>query len=177
MNRAFFSNKSTLDHNEANTYQINCKKRSAKMKKSIHILLIVISLSLVTFNVSAQCKGFAKKICKSELQPYIHDGNYHAAILSEGEEAELYKTFYANQQYRIAVCGSDSAALIEFKIVDANRNVLYSNREHNLAKTWDFKLEASQQLKIVVKVPVSSRKKGDAEIMSECVAIMFGFKE
>jgi len=147
------------------------------MKKYIPYLALAFLISSITYNVSAQCKGFAKKICKVELVPFIHDGNYHAAILSEGEEAELYKTFYANQQYRVAVCGSDSSSLIEFKVVDANRNVLYSNREHNLSKTWDFKLEASQQLKIVVKVPVSNRKKPDAEILSGCVAIMFGFKD
>jgi len=147
------------------------------MKKYIPYLALLFLITSVSYNVSAQCKGFAKKICKTELLPYIHDGNYHAAILSEGEEAELYKTFYSNQQYRIAVCSSDSASQIEFKVIDANRNVLYNNREHNLSRTWDFKLEASQQLKIVVKVPVSNRKKPDAEILSGCVAIMFGFKD
>ena len=147
------------------------------MKKITPVLALVFFISSVSFTVSAQCKGFAKKICKLELIPYIHDGNYHAAILSEGEEAELYKTFYSNQQYRIAVCGSDTAFQIEFKVIDSNRNVLYNNREHNLSKIWDFKLDASQQLKIVVKVPVSSKKKSDTEILSGCVAIMFGFKE
>lgn len=177
MNRAYSSNQSHNRVIEPNLANNSVNKRFVQMKNAIHFLALLIILSLASYNTSAQCKGFAKKICKSELAPYIHDGNYHAAILSEGEEAELYKTFYANQQYRIAVCGSDSAAQIEFKVVDANRNVLYNNRDHNLSKTWDFKLESSQQLKIVVKVPVSSRKKADAEILSGCVAIMFGFKE
>ena len=177
MNRVYFFNQSNKRSSVSNMANKTVNKRLAPMKNAIQFLALLIFLSLVSYNASAQCKGFAKKICKTELQPYIHDGNYHAAILSEGEEAELYKTFYANQQYRVAVCGSDSAAQIEFKVVDANRNVLYSNRDHNLSKTWDFKLEASQQLKIVVKVPVSSRKRADAEILSGCVAIMFGFKE
>ena len=146
------------------------------MKKLIPVFVIAILLSAISINVSAQCKGFAKKICKLELLPYIHDGNYHAAILTEGEEAELYKTFYADQEYRIAVCGSDILSSVEFKVIDANRNVLYSNKDHNLSKTWDFKLESSQQLKIVVKVPASAQKKADAEIISGCVAIMFGIK-
>ena len=67
------------------------------------ILLLLMALGLQTVN--AQCKGFAKKICKIELEPFIHDGNFHAAILTEGEEAELYKTFYSDTEYRIAVCG------------------------------------------------------------------------
>lgn len=137
------------------------------------ILLLLMALGLQTVN--AQCKGFAKKICKIELEPFIHDGNFHAAILTEGEEAELYKTFYSDTEYRIAVCGSDALPNVEFKIIDANKNVLYSNKEHNFSRTWDFKLQSSQQLKILVKVHPSG--KNAEEVVSGCVAIMFGFKE
>ena len=120
-------------------------------------------------------KGFAKKICKLELIPYIHDGNYHAAILTEGEEAELYKTFYSGQDYRIAICGSDALGIIEFQVIDAYKNVLFDNTKENHSRVWDFNLESSQQLKIAVKVPVG---KEDSEYPeSGCVAIMFGFKE
>jgi len=52
--------------------------------------------------------------------------------------------------------------------------VLYSNKDHDFSKTWDFKLESSQQLKVVVKVP--SRGDKSQEPASGCVAIMFGFK-
>ena len=145
------------------------------MKSTIPALLLIASLFAVNYTVHAQCKGFAKKICKQELTPYIHDGNYHAAILTEGEEAELYKTFYMGQNYRIAVCGAEPLTKIEFQVIDAYKNTLYDNREHNYAMTWDFKLESSQQLKIVIKVPVSNKQ---AEYpFSSCVAIMFGFKE
>ena len=145
------------------------------MKRILSILFVVSLGILYTPTINAQCKGFAKKMCKLELIPYIHDGNYNAAILTEGEEAELYKTFFSDQEYRLAVCGSDNMDPIEFKVIDANRKVLYSNKDHNLSKFWDFKLESSQQLKIVVKVPVSESE--TMEPQSGCVAIMFGFKE
>lgn len=145
------------------------------MKKVFRIVAITSILFFVAVQVNAQCKGFAKKICKLELIPYIHDGNYHAAILTEGEEAELYKTFYSGQEYRIAVCGSEALPEIEFQVIDAQRNVLYDNRDSKLTRIWDFKVEASQQLKISVKVPVGD---GTSEYpASGCVAIMFGFKE
>lgn len=146
------------------------------MKRILPVVVVLFILVTVNFSANAQCKGFAKKICKLELIPYIHDGNYHAAILNEGEEAELYKTFYDGQQYRIAVCGSDAFPNIEFKVVDANKNVLYDNKDHNMSKIWDFKLESSQQLKIIVKVPVANPNKPQTDILSGCVAIMFGFK-
>jgi len=136
--------------------------------------VLTLLLALATFKVDAQCKAFAKKDCLPELSPYTHDGNYHAAVLVEGEEAELYKTFYSDMEYRVAIVGEGKLPAIEFKILDENKNVLYSNKDHEYAKTWDFKLESSKQLKLVVKV-TPFNKPGDVPA-SGCVAIMFGFK-
>jgi hypothetical protein len=147
------------------------------MKKLVPYLILVLFCTSISYNVSAQCKSFAKKVCKSELIPYIHDGNFNAAMLTEGEEADFYKTFYADQQYRLVICGTEALPPIEFKVIDANRNVLYNNKDHNLSKTWDFKLESSQQLRIVIKVSTNGQKKSEAEIQNGCVAIMIGFKD
>jgi hypothetical protein len=142
----------------------------------IYRIIPAIALLIIaaTVNVDAQCKAFAKKVCLPELGPYTHDGNYHAAVLVEGEEAELYKTFYSDMEYRVAICGEDKLPNIEFKILDASKNVLYSNKDANYAKTWDFKLQSSQQLKLIVKV-TSFNQAGDTPA-SGCVSIMFGFK-
>ena len=151
------------------------------MKRSI-FAAVATFLLMIFFSpqTQAQCKGFAKKICKAELGDYTHDGNFHAAILTEGEEAELYKTFYSDQEYRIAICGADNIPDVEFKVVDVNRNVLYDNKTSQYSKFWDFKLESSQQLKIVIKVVTSgtaASTAADAAPPSGCVSIMFGFKE
>lgn len=145
------------------------------MKNSIIIAIFLIAFALVPINTEAQCKQFAKNTCKVGLPPYQHDGNYHAAILLEGEEAELYKTFYSNTDYRVGICGASNLGNIEFMIVDGTGKILFNNKNQNYEWNWDFRLETSQQLKIVVKVPASggmstSPKEG-------CVAIMFGFKE
>lgn len=146
------------------------------MKRSLLISLILLSFAILPFsNTNAQCKQFAKNTCKVGLSPYQHDGNYHAAVLLEGEEAELYKTFYSDTDYRIGVCGANNLGEIEFSVVDGNGKVLYNNKYNNYEWKWDFRLESSQQLKIIVKVPVTD---GLAEEPKEgCVAIMFGFKE
>lgn len=145
------------------------------MKKIIQLITILSFILLVPFSGYAQCKGFAKKICKMELGSYIHDGNYHAAVLTEGEEAELYKTCSSGQEYRLTVCSSEVFPSIEFKVLDANNRVLFFNRDHNYTRVWDFKPQASQQLKVWVRVPVSS-KSSSGDVVSGCVAIMFGFK-
>jgi hypothetical protein len=145
------------------------------MKRIFHLTIVITALVFIPLSVNAQCKSFAKKICKVELAPYIHDGNYHAAILTVGEEAELYKTFYSDTDYRISVCGSDDLPDIEFRVIDSDRNILYTNKSNDYSRIWDFRLEASQQLKIFVKVPSTEGLPED--ITTGCVAIMFGFKE
>ena len=50
-----------------------------------------------------------------------------------------------------------------------------NNKYQDYEWKWDFRLESSQQLKIVVKVPATE---GNVEEPEEgCVAIMFGFKD
>lgn len=145
------------------------------MKKVFQFFIAIAIITLVPLSASAQCKGFAKKICKVELSPFIHDGNYHAAILTIGEEAELYKTFYSDTDYRIAVCGSDALPDIEFRVITQDKDVLYNNKSKEYSRIWDFRLESSQQLKIFVKVPAGEGMPD--EVISGCVSIMFGFQE
>ncbi len=144
------------------------------MKTVKRILLPVILLIAFGGYASAQCKTFAKKECLPNLAGYTHDGNYHAAVLVEGEEAELYKTFYSDMNYRVSIVGDGKLPDIEFRVLDSNKNVLYTNKDKNYASTWDFKLESSQQLKFLIKVPSATRSGQPPS--SGCVAIMFGFR-
>jgi len=145
-------------------------------KKSILYLSILASLLVMPNALNAQCKQFAKNTCKSGLEPYQHDGNYHAALLIEGEEAELYKTFYSGRQYRIGVCGAPNLDRIEFKIIDSRSGkVLYDNSQHDYVWKWDFTLESSQQLKITIRVLAPETNLEEPE--EGCVAIMFGSKD
>ena len=141
----------------------------------IKLIFPIVALVLLagTVTVNGQCKSFAKKVGIPELGAYIHDGNYHAAVLVEGEEAELYKTFYSDMKYRVAIVGEENLSNVEFTVYDATKNVIYTNKSSNYAKSWDFELQSSQQLKLVVKVPEKS-KSGETPA-SGCVSIMFGF--
>ena len=145
-------------------------------KKGILFISLVACMISLPMAMNAQCKQFAKNTCKAGLEPYQHDGNYHAALLIEGEEAELYKTFYSYREYRIGVCGANNLAAIEFKVVDTrNGKVLYDNSLNNFDWKWDFNLESSQQLKIMVKVQIPDTNVDEPQ--EGCVAIMFGSKD
>jgi hypothetical protein len=66
--------------------------------KTIKIIsVLTLFIAFATQNVDAQCKAFAKNDALPKVSPYTHDGNYHAAVLVEGEEAELFKTFYSDR--------------------------------------------------------------------------------
>lgn len=143
------------------------------MKNSKTLLLLVVLFLTAGAAANGQCKSFAKKTCLPELGSYTHDGNYHATILSEGEEAELYKTFFSDMEYRMSVCSDENLPAVEFLVLDANRNVLYSSKDNNNSRTWDFRPQSSQQLRIVLKVPSGQNQGVPAQ---GCVSIMFGFR-
>jgi len=144
-------------------------------KASLFVTTMAV-LFLAMPSLQGQCKQFAKNTCKSGLDPYQHDGNYHAALLIEGEVAELYKTFYSDRDYRIGVCGAPNLGNVEFQVLDTRSGkVLYNNKDHDYVWKWDFRLEASQQLKVMVKVIYPEGKVEEPE--EGCVAIMFGSKD
>lgn len=144
------------------------------MMKRFTIILALFGLFFMAPQAAnAQCKAFAKSTCKAELLPYVHDGIYNATVLSEGETVELYKTFYSGQDYRITVCGDEALPPVEFQILDGDRNVLFDNRDTDLAQMWDFNLSSSQML--VVSIQVQTSEEMSDEIKSGCVAVLVGF--
>ena len=103
----------------------------------LKIAAVLVPLFIASgLNANGQCKAFAKRTCLPELGAYTHDGNYHATVLAEGEEAELYKTFYSDMEYRLSICGDEDLPPVEFVVLDVNKNILYSNKEAGGANTW-----------------------------------------
>lgn len=143
------------------------------MRKILILSVVALMIAVLPNVADAQCKNFAKKICKLELLPYVHDGIYNATVLSEGETAELYKTFYSGQEYRITICGDENLPPIQFQVLDAERNVLYDNKKHQFSKSFDFKLESSKQLIISIQVQTSDELSD--QILSGCVSVLVGF--
>lgn len=146
------------------------------MSKLSHVFALLTLMMIIPLSGQSQCKHFAKQVCKKELAPYIHNGNYNAAILTEGETAEMYKTFYSNQNYRVYICESSAMPRIHFQVLDINRNVIYDNKKNGYKMKWDFIPESSQQLIISLKVE-DGENDSDGDPISGCVAIMIGIKE
>ena len=143
-------------------------------QKHIPILTIAAFFALMICSppeANAQCKTFVRNSCLPHLQPYIHDGGYQAVIMSPGEEAEVYKTIFAGQQYRLYICLDNQLPGVEFVVTDIRRNVLFDNRKNDNVRFWDFRPEASQQIKVTIRIP---RIAGSTEVIHGCVGMLFG---
>ena len=133
-------------------------------------LLMISSLQ----DVDAQCKVFVKT-CLPQLRPYIHDGSYQAVVMGEGEEAEVYKTIFAGQQYRLYICIDNTLSQVEYIVSDIRRNILFDSRKNNNVNVWNFKSESSQQIKITIRLPKSNQS-GLGQVYG-CVGVIFGVLE
>jgi len=148
-----------------------------------HILALATMAFLLVMAIPsqealAQCKSFVKSTCLPQLAPYIHDGNYQAVIMSEGEEAEVYKTIFAGQPYRLIVCVDNVLPNVEFVVSDIRRNILFDNRKNGNVKIWDFKPDASQQIKVTIRIPKSKKQESEnRELIFGCVGVLFSLLE
>ncbi len=115
---------------------------------------------------------FAKNVGKPTLGNYLHDGNYNATILAEGEKAELFKTFFSGQKYRMAISKVKQLPDIHLRLLDNDGNVLFDNADHDYLLVWDFEVESTRML--VVELNVFEKDTKSDDLVSGCVAVLFG---
>ncbi|MCG8579078.1 MAG: hypothetical protein MI866_04140 [Bacteroidales bacterium] len=138
-----------------------------------HIVLFTLLFISATL-ASAQCINYARNVGKELLGDYIHDGNYNGAVLEEGEKAELYKTFFSGQSYRVGISKVTQLPDIHLRILDKAGNVLFNNADHDYQLVWDFKVESTQML--IVELNVLEREGDYEDVLSGCVAVLFGLE-
>lgn len=142
--------------------------------------LIRFSLLLAlfcSFSAYGQCKGFTKKKCMPSLAPYVTNGQINTATFAAGDHAEIPLSFFENTNYRIIVCGQEILGKITFKILDANKNVLFDNSELDYVNTWDFKSASNQSLILYVEIPEDGSDNYSKMMHSGCVSVIVGFKK
>jgi hypothetical protein len=132
--------------------------------------LLVIGFFFVA-NTSAQCVSFARAVAKPELSPFLHDGNYNATILGEGETIVLRKTVFQGQKYRLVIKGVPELPGLRYRVLDSDSKVLFDNASQNYISKWDFDVQTTRTLQ--VEITVLDDDKPETAI-GGCVAILFG---
>lgn len=143
------------------------------MKNTLKSLIFIFVL-ILPFQSNSQCKSFTKDVCIPKLSPYIYNGQLNSAQLNEGDVAELMLTFYSNQDYRIIVCAQENLGKVQFNLLDSQRKLIFSNKDHDFASSWDFTSTTSQQLIIEIIVPEGNNPES---VEIGCVSILVGFMD
>ncbi|MCC6690714.1 MAG: hypothetical protein IT235_04205 [Bacteroidia bacterium] len=144
------------------------------IQKHIKSVIATTLLTAATLFASAQCKNIAKKQCFPQLAPYIQNGQFNSAKFAPGENAEIQMVFYAGQNYRLMVCAESILGDVSFKIIDMEKNELYSSKKSG-SKMWDFNVASTQAFIVQVDVPANDTPN---EIIPDgCVSIIVGFKK
>ncbi|HXC05533.1 MAG TPA: hypothetical protein VNZ86_12315 [Bacteroidia bacterium] len=138
--------------------------------------LLLVSCSLFTNSLSAQCKSFAKKNVLPKLSPYITNGQLNTTTMSPGQSADMLLNFNSGQSYRIVVMGEGVLEPVEFTVTDASGKVVFKNKDgDSYTDTWDFTVQQTTQLTLNVKVPDQVDK---TQLNTEgCVSVLIGFKK
>ena len=131
-------------------------------------LIFITFISFISFNIFAQCEMYAKK-CNPLLRPYKSDGQFHRALLTEGETAEFIATFHAGNTYRIVGCTGPHSDTLVYRLLDANYNIIFSNDDYDFPNYWDFKFNATDRYYIQAELIEGAG--------SGCAVVLIGFSD
>lgn len=149
------------------------------MKKIFGLaILLAAAVTAVAPNTNAQemCSGTAKLCAAYIVPPFVSDGQTYRALLVAGQEAEFHATFFAGTTYRVAGATGETEGNLIFSLfsVDPNtgqRDMIYTNSQHNNAPYWDFKVNTTVEVAITATLnPASGKESG-------CAVILVGFKQ
>ncbi len=144
------------------------------MNFKIRYIIITAFLFFMSGSAAqAQCIDLVKTkgFTYLDTSKYIPEARFNALPLREGDDVDIYKSFFKGRTYRIVVVGADNMPKLNFKVTNFQRQVLYDS---NITKeeSWDFVSDKNQNLIISVQVPKAEK---DKKPQSGCIAVIVGF--
>ena len=139
------------------------------MKLRISFLLTGLTV-LLNNSSQAQCDSIADYCQRHITSEYISDGQTYRALLSGDDAAEFHTTLFKGNTYRVAACSGNSDNNLIFKIVDQDKNILFSNADYSTAAFWDFHIDNT--MSVTIESMLDSNKSD-----SGCAVIVIGFRK
>lgn len=118
----------------------------------------------------AQCDTIATLCEKNITAEYIPDGQFYRALLREDEMAEFELTLFGGATYRVAACSGLSDGNLIFSVWDKEKNLLFSNKDHENDPYWD--LVVANTLDVIINAELDPAKAN-----SGCAVLLIGFKK
>lgn len=139
------------------------------MRTTIATAAIVLGL-FATGRATAQCDTIADLCARHITAAYIPDGQFYRALLQGDEMAEFSLTLFGGTTYRVAACSGLSDGNLVFSVLDQDRNVLFTNKDHTNSPYWD--LVVANTLDVTIEAQLDPAKLG-----SGCAVLLIGFKQ
>ena len=130
------------------------------MRAAMHILFFCLLAGLK--GLYAQPANYARD-CEKYLQlPFVADGHDYTLDLDKGVKGNFRTTFYGGGTYRVIVCSDLTQGHLVYKIYDTDKNLLFSNADHNYTPYWDFLFRST--IDCIIEVSFESEKTAHAQI-------------
>lgn len=132
-------------------------------------LILICFLSLASFGANAQCEITAD-VCQNHISAeYLSDGQHYRALLLTDQVAEFNATLYGGTTYRLAGCSGTQDGNLQFRVFDADRNLIFKNDVYQNAPHWDFQIESTLDVIIEAELdPIAGA--------SGCAVMLMGFR-
>ena len=135
--------------------------------KTRYILLLTF-IAIANFSFS-QCDEVARSSEQYFDKGFISDGQTYRALLYDDQVAEFSTLFFGGSTYRLSAnTGTDKGII--FRVLDKNRNVIFSSSDHDKSPFWDFEVESTLDCIIEAHLDPAVQSSG-------CAVILIGFKE
>lgn len=138
-----------------------------------HIKYILFLLQIFILHASYSQYSGTKSLadCEVLLSPeYVSSGQEYFADLDKNNKATFHATFFAGEQYRIVACSNIQNHELIMEVYDTDKNLLFSNKEHDYIPYWNLVFTSTVECIIEVKVEAK-------EHIKKPVKLLIGFKD
>lgn len=128
------------------------------------IFLFCSSICSAQFDVlSSGCK-------KNFPSDFVSDGQEYYASLKPDQKIEFKTTFFGNNTYRLAACTNLSEGHLTYSIYDTDKNLLFTNENHDYSPFWNFSFTST--ITCIIQVEMKSDKFRPGYVM-----LLIGYKQ
>ena len=138
------------------------------MKKILLILLMFLTFQPIIYIGQTKCDSLGaivSSMINNGDEGFLTDGQSYKYFLGEDETSEIITTLYEGITYRIATTAGLEDNYMIFELLDEQRNLLFSNVNHNNAPYWNFKLENTIECTIEAKLDPNRKINGCAQMI------------
>ena len=138
------------------------------MKKILFTLLTFLTFQPIIYIGQTKCDSLGaivSSMINNGDEGFLTDGQSYKYFLGEDETSEIITTLYEGITYRIATTAGLEDNYMIFELLDEQRNLLFSNVNHNNAPYWNFKVENTIECTIEAKLDPNRKTNGCAQMI------------